>query len=142
MCKIFSLVLSKKNLSPVKTETNYVFAFQFLNDKIDQNTNFAKLPRDKWLFLYNCKFYHQKSNCLVCLSFLWRQVFLREQEKMFYTNSGPRGSLTCTTKRLKVLNGQKLKLYFGRSPLVCLRPIADTYAKNTNVVPYFRSFGL
>ena len=31
-----------------------------------------------------------KSKHLVCLSFLWRQVFLREQqEKIFYTYSGP-----------------------------------------------------
>jgi hypothetical protein len=28
-----------------------VFTFQFLNDKIDQDTNFAKLPSAKWLFL-------------------------------------------------------------------------------------------
>ena len=35
----------KKELSPEKTE----FTFQFLNDKIDQNTNFAKLPSAKWL---------------------------------------------------------------------------------------------
>ena len=28
-----------------------VFTFQFLNDKIDQNTNFAKLPGAKWPFL-------------------------------------------------------------------------------------------
>ena len=28
---------------------------QFLNDRIDQNTNFAKLPSAKWLFWYNYK---------------------------------------------------------------------------------------
>ena len=43
MWKISPLLPSKKNLSP---------------EKIDQNTNFAKLPSAKWLFLYNCKFYH------------------------------------------------------------------------------------
>ena len=37
-----------------------MFTFQFLNDKIDQNTIFAKLPSAKWLFWYNCKFYHSK----------------------------------------------------------------------------------
>ena len=30
-----------------------------------------------------------KSKHLVCLSFLWWQVFLREREKIFYTYSGP-----------------------------------------------------
>ena len=43
--------------------------------------------------------------------------------------------------------GWKLKLYFGRSPLVWIRPIAGTggsphMQKNTNAVPYFRGFGL
>ena len=39
--KIFSLVLSQKKLSPEKTETNIVFTFQFLNDKIDQKCQIA-----------------------------------------------------------------------------------------------------
>ena len=51
---IFSHSLKNK-LSPEKSETNQVFSFQLLNDKIDQNTNFAKLPSAKWLFWYNCK---------------------------------------------------------------------------------------
>ena len=50
MCKIFPLVPSKKPC-PEKTETNQVFTFQFLNDKRDQNTNFAKFPSAKLLFL-------------------------------------------------------------------------------------------
>ena len=37
-----------------------MFPFKFLNDKIDQITNFAKLPSANWLFWYNCKFYHSK----------------------------------------------------------------------------------
>ena len=50
------------------------FPFQFLNYKIDRNTNFAKLPSPKWLFL-------------------------REQEKTFYTyiflaNLGQRGCMS------------------------------------------------
>ena len=32
---------------------------------------------------------HKYPTVLVCLSFLWRQVFLREREKIFYTYSGP-----------------------------------------------------
>ena len=50
MCKKFSCPLKKK-LSTEKIETNQVFTFQFLNDEIDQNTNFAKFPSTKWLFL-------------------------------------------------------------------------------------------
>ena len=49
-----------------------MFTFQFLNDKIDQNTNFAK---------------H-----LVCLNFLWRKIFLREWERIFGTCSRPKAS--------------------------------------------------
>ena len=60
ICVKYFLSFSQKNLSPVKTETNYVFAFQFLNDKIDQNTNFAKLPRDKWLFYISVNFIIRK----------------------------------------------------------------------------------
>ena len=45
ICAKYFLSFPQKNLSPEKTETN------FLNDKIDQNTNFAKLPSAKWLLL-------------------------------------------------------------------------------------------
>ena len=50
ICVNYFLSFSQKNLSPEKTEKK-VFTFQFLNDKIDQDTNFAKLPSAKWLFL-------------------------------------------------------------------------------------------
>ena len=60
ICANYFLLFPQKNLPPEKTETNKVFTFQFLNDKIDQNTNFAKLPSTKWLFCYNCKLYHTK----------------------------------------------------------------------------------
>ena len=49
-----------------------MFTFQFLNDKIDQNTNFAKLPSAKWLFFgttVNFSLQILKSKHLVCLSF-------------------------------------------------------------------------
>ena len=42
---------------------------QFLNDKIDQNTKFAKLPRVKWLFLYKLTSYLQ-------LLIFWLKLFL------------------------------------------------------------------
>ena len=65
-----------------------MFTFQFLNDKIDQNTNLAKLPGIKWLW-YNFIIQKLKSKHLVCLSFLWWEVFLREREKIFCTYSRP-----------------------------------------------------
>ena len=34
--------------------------FQFLNQKILQNTNFAKLPMPNGFFWYNCKFHYSK----------------------------------------------------------------------------------
>ena len=49
-------------LSPEKTEKNvYLSILQILNDKIDQNMNFAKLTSAKW---YKCKFYHSKVKVL------------------------------------------------------------------------------
>ena len=49
MCELFSLLLSKKSVT--RENLKKVFTFQFLNDKIDQDANFAKLPSAKWLFL-------------------------------------------------------------------------------------------
>ena len=40
--------LTQKLLAP---KAEQFAKLQFLNDKIDQNTNFAKLPSAKWLFL-------------------------------------------------------------------------------------------
>ena len=51
-------------MSPEKTQTNKVFTFQFLNNKIDQNTSFAKLPSGNWLFCYNCKYSKIEKNTL------------------------------------------------------------------------------
>ena len=45
---IFSRSLKKTSH---QRKLRQVFAFQLLNDKIDQNTNFAKLPSAKWVFL-------------------------------------------------------------------------------------------
>ena len=41
----------QENLLPEKTKT--VFTFQFLTNKIDQNTNFDKFPSAKWPFLHS-----------------------------------------------------------------------------------------
>ena len=50
MWKIFSLVSSEKHVTRENWDKLSVY-FSILNDKIDQNTNFAKLPSAKWLFL-------------------------------------------------------------------------------------------
>ena len=44
-----------------------------------------------------------KSKHLVCLSFLWWQFFLREQEKIFYTYSGPKAAFKDDLLREKML---------------------------------------
>ena len=63
-----------------------------MKDKIDQNTNFAKLPTEKKFFFgiaVNFIIKTLKSKHLVCLSFLWSEFFLREREEIFSTYSGP-----------------------------------------------------
>ena len=74
ICVKYFLSFPQKTLSPEKTETKQVFTFQLLNDKIVQNTNFAKLPSAKWLFFgidINIIIQKLKSKHSVCLSFLW-----------------------------------------------------------------------
>ena len=54
---ILSDFLSREKLTQKwqKQKVSQFTKFQLLNDKIDQNTNFAKLPSVKWLFLYILK---------------------------------------------------------------------------------------
>ena len=78
-----------------------MFTFQFLNDKI--YSYIKKKPYGTWQFgkigvLANSIIPKLKSKHLVCLSFLWRQVFLREWQKIFYTYSGPRCILSLKPK--------------------------------------------
>ena len=54
--KIFIDFLFKSSNCTKKQFKKYGFTFQFLYDKIDQNTNLVKFPSAKWLFWYNCKF--------------------------------------------------------------------------------------
>ena len=91
MCVKYFPSFPQKNLSPEKTETKQVFTFQLLNDKIVQNTNFAKLPVPNVFFANFANFIIQKfkSKHLVCLSFLWCVVFMREREKIFSKHSRP-----------------------------------------------------
>ena len=58
-------LLFRSTFSPLKGKSwllNHVIYLRnldklsVLNDKIDQNTNFVKLPSAKWLSWYNCKF--------------------------------------------------------------------------------------
>ena len=70
--------------------------FQFLINKIDQKTNFAKLPSAKWLFLYCCKFHYSRLEVLQNSRFnflsqilTWEEK-LREQENCFFRKSRPK----------------------------------------------------
>ena len=86
MCKIFSLIPSK-NMTSEKTETNQVFTFQFSNDKIYSHTKKSHLALDnlsKLVFLVNCVIKKLKSKHLVCLSFLWWQVFWGNERKYLH----------------------------------------------------------
>ena len=51
-----------------------------------------------------------KSKLLVCLSFLWWQFFFREQEKIFYTYSGPHSSFyeSFNTKKQTIRRRNKM----------------------------------
>ena len=58
---------------------------------------YQKAPFGTWQFgkigvLLNFIIQKLKSKQLVCLSFPWWQVFLREREKIFYTYSGPQNT--------------------------------------------------
>ena len=92
MCKIFSLVPSKKPVTKENWEKISVYFSIFWMIK------FTVIPKkviwhlaiwQNWCF---GQFYHSKlkSKHLLCLSFLWWKVFSREQEKIFYIYSGPR----------------------------------------------------
>ena len=64
-----------------------MFIFQFLNDKIDQNTNFAKLPSAKSFFWYNCKFWPSNlEKHLVCLFVSVSEIYHVIQEPSLFFN--------------------------------------------------------
>ena len=75
MCELFSLIVSKKHHAR-ETDTIKIWAIQkklqFWDAKIDKNTNYAKLPISKGLFL---KSHHsrieilQKYSTFYCVSF-------------------------------------------------------------------------
>ena len=95
MWKIFSLVCSK---NPLTRKIDTIKSWEILQNfnfgmlKFDQNTNSAKLSSAKWPFF---KYYHSRidffANLLSFLlcQFLWWEGLLREQEKTFFTYSGP-----------------------------------------------------
>ena len=105
MCKIFPLDPSKReNWDKLK-----VFPFQFLNDKIDQTTNFANLPNAKWLFF------------LITVNFIiknWKtllsRIKIRRAKKIW--------GMYPTKKRIDFLSGTSI--FFGPSyfetALICL----------------------
>ena len=68
ICVKYFLSFPQNNLSPEKTETNEVFTFQFLSDKICQ---IAKCQMAFYGINVNFITPKSKSKHLVCLSFLW-----------------------------------------------------------------------
>ena len=91
MCKIFSLMPSKN--PPTRENWDklsvYFSIFLWLNLQLYQKKPFANWQFGKIGFLVNLIIQKWKSKHLVCLSFLWWQVLLRERGKIFYTYSGP-----------------------------------------------------
>ena len=72
MCKVFSLVPSKKNSHQRKLKQTKSLT------KIDQNTNFSKMPSAKWLFFWitvDLVIQKLKSKHLVFLSLFWWEFF-------------------------------------------------------------------
>ena len=71
---ILSDFLSREKLTQKwhEPKAEQLLKLQFLNDKIDQSTNFAKLPCAKWLFLYKLQVIYNYSafGCIYfCISF-------------------------------------------------------------------------
>ena len=52
--------ISSRSLRKTSYQRKLIQTKLFLNDKIDQNTNLAKLPSAKRIFWYSCKFFHSK----------------------------------------------------------------------------------
>ena len=87
MHKIFSLVLSEK----LPTRENWdklsvhFSIFEWWNWPKHQFCQIAKCQMSFFSITVNFITQKLKSKHLVCLSFLWWQIFLREREKIFYT---------------------------------------------------------
>ena len=90
MRKMFPRSCSLKKTSDQRDLRLRSVYFQFLSDEIDHQ--FCQIAKWKNSFFWcNCKFYHFKIEKLTLsnLSFLWSEVFLREQEEIFSTYFGP-----------------------------------------------------
>ena len=92
MCKMFSPIPSKKNLSQEKTAKNQVFTFQ-------------KKPFGTWQYakigvMVNFFVQKLKSKHLVCLSLLWWQVFWGSERKYFTHNLGLGGNASLVVSRV------------------------------------------
>ena len=90
---ILSGFLSREKLTQKwqKSKVEQFSKLQFLNDKIDQNTNFSQLSNAKRLFLnnlqvtYNCSAFGVFS----CVSFSRERKFERIERKIYNTKSDP-----------------------------------------------------
>ena len=114
MCKIVSLVPSKKSVTRENCDKLSCLLFNFWMIKWTKTPILRNYQVPNGFFWFNCKFNHSKiqqfvmlslkekyiiliiqklkSKHLICLIFLWRQVFLREREKISYTYSGPKAA--------------------------------------------------
>ena len=60
ICVKHFLSFPQKNLSPDKTETNEVFTFQFLSDKLTKTPILPNVQVPNGFLWYKCKFYDPK----------------------------------------------------------------------------------
>ena len=94
MCKVFYLIPLNNKLSQEKTNKISVYFSIFYDRK---KHRLCRMPSSKCFFFgitVTCITKKLKSKRLVCLFFLWWQVFLKEQAKIFYKYSGPKYYLT------------------------------------------------
>ena len=112
MCKIFSLFPSKQLVNRENRDklSVYFSIFWMIKCTIIQKQTFGTWKFDKIGVLVNFIIEKLKIIHLLCLSFLWWQVFLREREKIFYTYSGPRWYFHNSTNRsdLQYIKGNTL----------------------------------
>ena len=88
---IFSRSLKKTRENWDKLSVHFSI-FEWWNWPKHQFCQIAKCQMAFFGITVNFIIQRLKSKHLVCLSFLWWQVFLREREKIFFTHSGPKNT--------------------------------------------------
>ena len=95
----FSLMRETDTKWP-ETKAEQLAKLQFLNDKIDQSTNFAKSSSVKWLFLYKFTWYLQLLSFWLFFQFLLWEKIWENWEKIKNTKSEPNSFLRILSFRL------------------------------------------